>query len=772
MFSVQGHGNCIGFDQCQCDRGWIGESCDLGICISLNNCSSNGICISPNQCQCFDQFDGENCTQEAHPNLHSPEFTNNTYTATVSESQKRGFHVLTVFANDSDLGRSGRVAYGIIEPEIASFFVIDSNTGVIVTKDDEVLDYEKLTQTSFVFTVTATDEGFPTKSSQATVMITVLDENDNCPVFEIVPGNYKIPLTIVAHDDDSNKNGLLEYYVEDDSDSDDNFYINQSSSELLGKRKLQPGAYPLTVVASDLGNNPCVRELPLTVLVQDELSTTFVSITTAIRTNSRASRDEVPNSTEMIASGTFSSGPTVLSKLSSSNSFMPTRTSSLKDLTSRFEGFHGTSGQLTISESVIAMPILTTATTESPTVDMTSIHATRINITTSMKTAPILEIFKTRRTSKASSYRSTRLDGTPAPSETSKATVTLFGTSMRYSGLINDFKKDTKATAAQTMGLVSSIFSLTTISSRKISKSEVPSITDITFQIINSSVTVTSAGKSSASTTPLLDGSIAAVTGSRAAHSASLDRGLETETSQIAKALAKVTSTDKSPISTTPFLTNSKTTVTLYPMPHSASVAQGLETATSQVVTASVTVSSADNTPVFTSPLDAVPTATLFEASPTSEISINVRNLDITTRLTNRVFVPSLQDEESTDYRNLRSELENALIPILEKVEGFLKIRSVTFQEGSVIADIQMEFNQENTEVTSNDVVRAIINASDSQGYIGQLNFDIPFLERSLDRTSTGDGSNHSPAFIGAMATVGAAGLLCLGTIIGLVSNL
>ena len=54
------------------------------------------------------------------------------------------------------------------------------------------LDYESETQRAFTAVVTATDAGTPALSGTAIVHVSVLDENDNAPLFQ--PAHYNFTL--------------------------------------------------------------------------------------------------------------------------------------------------------------------------------------------------------------------------------------------------------------------------------------------------------------------------------------------------------------------------------------------------------------------------------------------------------------------------------------------------------------------------------------------------------------------------------------------------
>ena len=279
MIFHTGNGICVDYEKCQCNDNWIGLSCETPTCYDVNNCSLNGLCVSPDKCECFEQFDGENCTEEVAVNLNTPIFLNGSYFALVSENRAKGFVILTVSANDSDRGRSGQISYSIEEASIENFFMISQDSGEITIAADGVLDYESIPQKQFTFTVAATDNGIPTRSSEATVTIAVKDENDNCPVFKTLPGNYKIPVKILANDDDHGNNGQIQYSITEESDPNQKFYIT-SNGTLLANSVLQPGAYLLTIVAKDGGDTPCARELSLTVVVDEIVLPTSTSIST------------------------------------------------------------------------------------------------------------------------------------------------------------------------------------------------------------------------------------------------------------------------------------------------------------------------------------------------------------------------------------------------------------------------------------------------------------------------------------------------------------
>uniref|UniRef100_A0A670YWA7 FAT atypical cadherin 4 n=1 Tax=Pseudonaja textilis TaxID=8673 RepID=A0A670YWA7_PSETE len=111
-------------------------------------------------------------------NDNSPLFYPIQYFAHIQENEPAGSYIVTVSASDPDLGLNGRVRYSISAGD-TSRFQIHSQTGVITTKT--TLDREE--KTAYQLQVVASDGGNLQSQNQAIVTVTVLDTQDNPPVF-------------------------------------------------------------------------------------------------------------------------------------------------------------------------------------------------------------------------------------------------------------------------------------------------------------------------------------------------------------------------------------------------------------------------------------------------------------------------------------------------------------------------------------------------------------------------------------------------------------
>ncbi len=121
-------------------------------------------------------------------NEYSPVFISNQFVFEVYETSLIGSVIGTVSATDRDSGNDGQVFYSISEQ--TNIFAMNEKTGDIVLA--RTVDYE--TQISYSFSVLATDNVEDVGSRQsaiATIVVNILDSNDNFPVF-VSPFYYMV----------------------------------------------------------------------------------------------------------------------------------------------------------------------------------------------------------------------------------------------------------------------------------------------------------------------------------------------------------------------------------------------------------------------------------------------------------------------------------------------------------------------------------------------------------------------------------------------------
>ncbi|MEQ2268330.1 hypothetical protein XENORESO_020209, partial [Xenotaenia resolanae] len=116
-------------------------------------------------------------------NDNVPEFLSSPYTFYMTENNSPGAYVFSVKAYDRDDDDNALISYHILRDKssghkLTSFLNINSETGDIVALKS--FDFE--TVKTFQFQVVASDSGSPSLSSNVTVNVFILDQNDNAPV--------------------------------------------------------------------------------------------------------------------------------------------------------------------------------------------------------------------------------------------------------------------------------------------------------------------------------------------------------------------------------------------------------------------------------------------------------------------------------------------------------------------------------------------------------------------------------------------------------------
>ncbi|XP_035769220.1 protocadherin-18b isoform X3 [Neolamprologus brichardi] len=116
-------------------------------------------------------------------NDNPPCFEKSRYEVFKSENNSPGAYLMTVVASDPDLGTNGQVTYTIVDTvvqdsPISTYVTIDPSNGAIYALRS--FDHEDVSR--IAFTVQARDGGNPAQSANASILLTILDENDNPPI--------------------------------------------------------------------------------------------------------------------------------------------------------------------------------------------------------------------------------------------------------------------------------------------------------------------------------------------------------------------------------------------------------------------------------------------------------------------------------------------------------------------------------------------------------------------------------------------------------------
>ncbi|GCC29831.1 hypothetical protein chiPu_0008273 [Chiloscyllium punctatum] len=162
-------------------------------------------------------------------NDNAPRFTQTSYTAQVMENNAVGTSIFAVTALDPDLNQNARLSYSILDSQVhnepvSTFLSINSKNGVIYSQ--RTFDYEQLR--NFQVQIQARDSGEPPLTSNASVDIIILDQNDHAPVIIHPSVDYGstaletvskfaepgyLVTKVTAMDVDSGQNGRLFYQI-------------------------------------------------------------------------------------------------------------------------------------------------------------------------------------------------------------------------------------------------------------------------------------------------------------------------------------------------------------------------------------------------------------------------------------------------------------------------------------------------------------------------------------------------------------------------------
>ncbi|NXN98057.1 CELR2 protein, partial [Rhinopomastus cyanomelas] len=152
-------------------------------------------------------------------NDNAPQFQRDSYQGSVYEDVPAFTSVLQVSATDRDSGLNGRVFYTFQGGDDGDGdFIIESTSGIVRTL--RRLDRENVPL--YTLRAFAVDKGVPAKRTPVEIQVTVLDVNDNPPVFErdefdiFVDENSPIGLVvarITASDPDEGTNAQIMYQI-------------------------------------------------------------------------------------------------------------------------------------------------------------------------------------------------------------------------------------------------------------------------------------------------------------------------------------------------------------------------------------------------------------------------------------------------------------------------------------------------------------------------------------------------------------------------------
>ncbi|XP_028312232.1 protocadherin Fat 1a isoform X3 [Gouania willdenowi] len=199
-------------------------------------------------------------------NDNAPQTSEPVYYPSIMENSAKDVSIIQINAVDPDAKASDKLTYRITSGNPQGFFTVNAKTGLVTTTSRK-LDREQ--QDEHILEITITDHGVPAKSTTVRVIVKVLDENDNRPLF--LEKIYKIQLPererpererntkrdpvyrVIASDRDEGANAEISYSIEE-GDEHGKFFIEPKTGLVSSKKFSSAGEYDiLTIKAVDNG---------------------------------------------------------------------------------------------------------------------------------------------------------------------------------------------------------------------------------------------------------------------------------------------------------------------------------------------------------------------------------------------------------------------------------------------------------------------------------------------------------------------------------------
>uniref|UniRef100_A0A7N6AVJ6 Cadherin domain-containing protein n=1 Tax=Anabas testudineus TaxID=64144 RepID=A0A7N6AVJ6_ANATE len=213
-------------------------------------------------------------------NDNPPVFTQDSYNVELKENSPIGTTVIQVNATDLDEGVNGEVVYAFgndVDARVRARFDLNPVTGVISVAG--AIDFEESSR--YEIDIQASDKGVATLTTDKTVIINIVDVNDNAPEIEVTSFSHALPedskpgttvALISVKDSDSGLNGKVMCYISQElpfllSPSLQNNMYSLVTKVLLDRE--QQSQYNITIVAKDAGDPSLSAHKAIIIVVSD-----------------------------------------------------------------------------------------------------------------------------------------------------------------------------------------------------------------------------------------------------------------------------------------------------------------------------------------------------------------------------------------------------------------------------------------------------------------------------------------------------------------------
>ncbi|XP_056136509.1 protocadherin alpha-3-like [Lampris incognitus] len=213
-------------------------------------------------------------------NDNPPVFTKESYSVELNENAPKGAVVVQVNATDLDEGLNGEVVYSLgndVDGNIRARFDLNPLTGEILVAG--VIDFEE--KSRYEIDIQASDKGMAVLTTDKTVIIDIIDVNDNAPRVEVTSFSSALPedskpgttvALISVKDSDAGLNGKVLCFIIQDVPFALNPTLQSNMYSVVTKSLLdreQQSEYDVTIVVKDTGEPPLSSEKTIRFVLSD-----------------------------------------------------------------------------------------------------------------------------------------------------------------------------------------------------------------------------------------------------------------------------------------------------------------------------------------------------------------------------------------------------------------------------------------------------------------------------------------------------------------------
>ncbi|XP_030224459.1 protocadherin alpha-8-like [Gadus morhua] len=213
-------------------------------------------------------------------NDNHPVFTKESYSVQLQENTALGTTIIQVNATDPDEGANGDVLYSFskdVHGKVKEYFDLNSITGEITVSG--ILDFEE--RNRYEIDIQASDKGVGTLTTDKTVIINIIDVNDNAPEIELMSYSKTLPedsksgttvAVITVKDTDSGINGKVLCFINQDVPFTLNPSVQNNMFSIVTKTPLdreKRSQYDVTIIAKDAGEPSLSSEKTIRIDISD-----------------------------------------------------------------------------------------------------------------------------------------------------------------------------------------------------------------------------------------------------------------------------------------------------------------------------------------------------------------------------------------------------------------------------------------------------------------------------------------------------------------------